>query len=167
MLPPVLKPAPQPPPAVQAKPRQPISSTAWIAGIGAVIFLIGAIYGLTVAIQRGWMSPSVRVGLVQEGDPLTHWPRVLANHGHRVEPLGLADFQTWAGPRSVLMSFVYGATSNQVFVLPAWLRVTGPDVRLQFRSLLGWRILDVPLEIYPRWLVAADAQTLTDLRPAA
>ena len=63
VLPPVLKPAPQPPPAVQAKPRQPISSTAWIAGIGAVIFLIGAIYGLTVAIQRGWMSPSVRVGL--------------------------------------------------------------------------------------------------------
>ena len=113
------------------------------------------------------LDPSVRVGLVQEGDPLTHWPRVLANHGHRVEPLGLADFQTWAGPRSVLMSFVYGATSNQVFVLPAWLRVTGPDVRLQFRSLLGWRILDVPLEIYPRWLVAADAQTLTDLRPAA
>lgn len=112
------------------------------------------------------LDPALRVGLVQEGDPLTNWPRVLANHRGRVEPLSLADFQVWAGPRSVLMSFVYGAAASQVFVLPAWLRVTGPDVRLQFRSLLGWRILDVPLEIYPRWLVAADVQTLTDLRPA-
>lgn len=113
------------------------------------------------------LDPALRVGLVQEGDPLTNWSRVLANHRGRVEPLALADFQTWAGPRSVLMSFVYGATASQVFVLPAWLRASGPDVRLQFRALLGWRILDVPLEIYPRWLVAADLQTLTDLRPSA
>jgi hypothetical protein len=63
-----------------------------------------------------------------------------------------------------LLTFVYGATESQVFVLPAWLRTTGPDVRMQFRSLLGWRILDVPLEIYPRWLVAADVSTLTDLK---
>jgi hypothetical protein len=110
------------------------------------------------------LPPTVRVGLVLEGDPQTHWPRVLANHGERVEALSLANFQSWAGPRSVLLTFVYGATASQVFVLPAWLRATGPDVRMQFRSLLGWRILDVPLEIYPRWLVAADAHTLTDLR---
>lgn len=43
-----------------------VSSTTWVAAAGAVIFLIGAIYGLTVSIQRGWISPPVRVaaGLV-------------------------------------------------------------------------------------------------------
>jgi hypothetical protein len=39
-------------------------------------------------------------------------------------------------------------------------------VRLQFRSLLGWRILDLPLALYPRWLVAAERGTLTELCPA-
>lgn len=48
------------PPAV--KPAREIPSTVWIAGAGAVIFLIGAVYGLTVSIQRGWISPPVRVG---------------------------------------------------------------------------------------------------------
>jgi len=154
----------------------------WLGGARAPALDVTAVQPLLQGIRRLvlvghealWLdallptlAPEVRVGLVQEGDPLTLWPRVLANHGGRVEPLALADFQTWAGPRSVLMSFVYGATASQVFVLPTWLRVTGPDVRLQFRALLGWRILDVPLAIYPRWLVAADEQTLTDLRPAA
>jgi hypothetical protein len=37
------------------------SSTAWVAAAGAVIFLLGAVYGLTVSIQRGWISPPVRV----------------------------------------------------------------------------------------------------------
>jgi len=59
--PPLLAPpATLPPPA--AKPAREIKSTVWVAGAGAVIFLIGAIYGLTVSIQRGWISPPVRVG---------------------------------------------------------------------------------------------------------
>ncbi len=58
LLPPVLKPAVGP-----AAKRSEVSSTVWIAGIGAVIFLIGTLYGLTVAIQRGWLSPGVRVSL--------------------------------------------------------------------------------------------------------
>lgn len=113
---------------------------------------------------RGWLAPGVRLGLLQLGDPITHWPRLLANHGGRIEGLSLETFQAWAGPRSVLMTFLYGESPGQVFVQPAWLRVAGPDVRLQFRSLVGWRILQAPLEVYPRWLVAADAATLTDLR---
>lgn len=111
------------------------------------------------------LPAGVRVGLVCHGDPLADWSRVLANHGRRVEALRLADFQAWAGPRAVLLTFVYGASAGQVFVTPTWLRASGPDVRLQFRHLLGWRILSVPLEIYPRWLVAADRQTLTELQP--
>ena len=112
------------------------------------------------------LPSALSVGLVPAGDPLADTARLLANHGGRVQGLTLADFQTWAGPRSVLASFVYGASGQQVFVLPAWLRATGPDVRLQFRSLIGWRVLDLPLAIYPRWLVAADVQTLTEQVPA-
>jgi uncharacterized membrane protein len=59
-----------PPAAAAARPRpqsladklSAVPSTVWVAGVGAVIFLIGAIYGLTVSIQRGWVSPPVRVG---------------------------------------------------------------------------------------------------------
>lgn len=59
--PPLLSPAAAVPPRA-AKSNREIPSTVWIAGAGAVIFLIGAIYGLTVSIQRGWISPPVRVG---------------------------------------------------------------------------------------------------------
>lgn len=153
----------------------------WLAGaqqpqidVDAVLpQLQGASRLVLVGYESEWVDallarlpPEVRVGLVQVGDPLANWARVLGNHGARIEPLTLEDFQAWAGPRSVLLTFVYGAAASQIFVLPVWLRTTGPDVRLQFRNLLGWRILDVPMEIYPRWLVAAEAATLTELRPA-
>lgn len=59
-------PASEPPliPSVRPKSvavRREISSTVWVAAAGAVIFLLGAIYGLTVSIQRGWISPAGRV----------------------------------------------------------------------------------------------------------
>ena len=154
----------------------------WLAGTRApevrpdevLPLLDGAARLVLVGYEADWVDALLRVlpdtvhaGLLQLGDPRTHWPRLFANHGARLRPLGLTEFQGWAGPRSVLATFVYGHTAQQVFVLPAWLRAAGPDVRTQFRSLLGWRILEVPMELYPRWLVAADAATLTDLRPAA
>lgn len=134
--------------------------------------LAGASRLVVIGIEAVWLDallqvlpPDVQVGLVRHGDPVTNWGRVIDNYGKRVKLLDLAEFQTWAGPRSVLMTFVYGQTHEQVYVLPSWLRVCGPDVRLQFRTLLGWRVLDVPLDIYPRWLVAASVQTMTDIRP--
>lgn len=116
-----------------------------------------------VAAQSTAGAPALRLGLVCEGDPLADWDRVLANQAGRVERLGLADFQGWAGPRSSLLTFVYGQGNGTVFVLPPWLRVSGSDVRLQFRQLLGWSVLGLPLQVYPRWLVAAAADTLTEL----
>lgn len=113
------------------------------------------------------LPASVRVGLLCHGDPLADWARVLANHGGRMQALSLADFQAWAGPRACLLTFVYGATDDRVFAVPAWLRASGPDVRLQFRHLAGWRILNVPMDVYPRWLVATDRESLTELLPAA
>lgn len=45
-----------------ARARREISSTVWIAAAGAFLFLLGAAYGLAVSIERGWISPPVRVG---------------------------------------------------------------------------------------------------------
>lgn len=136
--------------------------------------LAGARRVVLVGLEALWLDallqalpPDTQVGLVQHGDPVTHWARVADNYGGRVQLLPLADFQSWAGPRSVLMTFVYGQTQNQVYVLPSWLRVCGPDVRMQFRALLGWHVLQVPMAVYPRWLVAASADTLTDIRPSS
>lgn len=111
------------------------------------------------------LPASVQVGLLRHGDPLTDWQRLRDNHAARLHLLALEDFQHWAGARSLLLTFVYGEPARQLFVLPGWLRVAGPDVRLQFRALLGWRVLDVPLEVYPRWLVAAEPGLFTDLQP--
>ena len=38
-----------------------MSATVWVASAGALIFLVGVIYALSVSIQRGWVSPPVRV----------------------------------------------------------------------------------------------------------
>jgi len=75
VAPPPAPPGAEPPvvaavPSAKLPPRPPavadrldtLPSTVWVAGAGAIIFLIGAIYGLTVSIQRGWISPPVRVG---------------------------------------------------------------------------------------------------------
>ena len=66
---------------------------------------------------------------------------------------------------SALLTFVYGQPGVQAFVQPLWLRVGGADVRLQFAQLLGWLVMPLPLEVYPRWLVAAEADSLTELLP--
>lgn len=64
-LPPLPPLMPLPPLAASTEatpPRQELSSTVWIAAFGGVIFLLGAIFALTVSIQRGWISPPVRSG---------------------------------------------------------------------------------------------------------
>lgn len=130
---------------------------------------------LVVGLEAWWLDvllaalpPSTRVGLLQQSDFSPDWGRVRGNLGARVELLDLAHFQAWAGPRSALLTFVYGASgSTGPFALPAWVRVSGPDVRTQFRALVGWDVLQVPLAVYPRWLVATGAEAFTHLEPAA
>jgi hypothetical protein len=154
----------------------------WLDGARAALIqsdelladLVGSTRLVVVGLESEWLDhlvailpATVQVGLVQQGDPVTHWSRVVSNYGGRVRLLQLADFQSWAGPRSALLTFVYGQAHDHVFVLPGWLRVCGSDVRMQFRALLGWRVLDAPMDVYPRWLVAASVNTLTSLRPSA
>lgn len=141
--------------------------------VGELLALLrGAARLVVVGLEARWLDalvaalpPETRVALVQTSALDTDWARVVANYGGRVTLLRLADFQAWAGPRSVLLTFAYGRSGSQVFVLPSWLRVAGADVRLQFRTLVGWRVLQVPMAVYPRWLVATDADTFTALLP--
>ena len=137
--------------------------------------LLARLEGVTrvvvVGLEARWLDAlmavlpaSVKVGLVKHSEFSPDWERVTANLGGRVELLELADFQSWAGQRSALLSFVYGAGDGAgLFALSAWVRVCGPDVRTQFRELIGWDVLQVPLSIYPRWLVAVPPGDFTQL----
>lgn len=152
---------------------------AWLGGARAPVVdaspVVSKLEGITrvvvVGLEVRWLDalvaalPStVRIALVKHSEFSPDWERVVANLAGRVELLELADFQSWAGQRSVLLSFVYGAGGvGGLFALSAWVRVSGPDVRTQFRELLGWDVLRVPLSIYPRWLVAVSPDAFTQL----
>lgn len=156
---------------------------AWLSGARAPQVDAGALLsrleGVTrvvvVGLEARWLDAlmaalpaSVRVGLVKHSELSPDWERVSANLGGRVELLELDDFQAWAGQHSALLSFVYGAGGGAgLFALSAWVRVSGPDVRTQFRELIGWDVLRVPLSIYPRWLVAVSADDFTQLESGA
>lgn len=105
---------PPPLPAAPARPSprsRELSSTVWIASAGAVIFLLGAFYGLTVAIQRGWISPPVRVftGLTAGALVAAYAARIVrASRG-----LGVALLATGAGTWT--FSLFYGARMAELF----------------------------------------------------
>lgn len=129
---------------------------------------------LVVGLETRWLDrlvgalPSTtELGLLQHSELSPDWARVEANFNGRVSLVGLADFQSWAGHRSALLSFVYGGDAAGLFALSAWVRVSGPDVRTQFRELVGWEVLGVPLSIYPRWLVPVTADQFTRLEAGA
>lgn len=81
------------------------------------------------------------------------WDRILANYDSRVQVTDLGSFQQWAGTRSVVLTFLYGTNEHAAHASPAWLRLMGDDVRAQFRSFIGWNVLQRPMYVYPRWLV--------------
>lgn len=81
------------------------------------------------------------------------WERVLSNYGSQLESTDLASFQRWAGIRTAVLTMVYGADAHAAHVHPAWLRMSGEDVRTQFRCFIGWDVLRAPMTVYPRWLV--------------
>ncbi|NVJ03077.1 hypothetical protein HV824_33885 [Myxococcus sp. AM009] len=105
----------------------------------------------------------IRLALLRSSPFEVDWERVLSNYAGRVELVEFERFQSWAGPRSTLLTFAYGVHGAGTHVMPAWLRVTGDDVRTQFRSLVAWDVLRAPMFVYPRWLVEVDAATFTEL----
>jgi hypothetical protein len=158
-------------------------AAAWLAGTRVPVVdagpickrLEGTARVVVVGLEVRWLDAlvralpaEVRIGLVRHSEFSPDWDRVVANLGGRVELLELSDFQAWAGQRSVLLSFVYrGGDASGLFALSAWVRVAGPDVRTQFRELLGWDVLGVPLSVYPRWLVAVSPADFTHLESSS
>ena len=111
------------------------------------------------------LAPDVRIGLLTYRMQRVDWERVIGNHNGRVEAVDLGEFQAWAGSRSAILTFVYGTRGDLANVLSAFLRVAGPDVRTQFRDIVGWDVLGAPPEVYPRYLVETSLRELTVLVP--
>lgn len=106
----------------------------------------------------------VEVGLCTEGRSLMpEWRRVLANFDGQVQAIGLADVALWAGGRSAILTFVYGGDGHVLHVSPQWLRISGPDVRTSFRSLIAWDVLGGAPEVYPRWSAAVDRTSFSEV----
>ena len=148
----------------------------WLAGVrapkidtaGAISALSGARRVLVVGVEANHLDalcqdldPNVRLGLLTYRLQRVDWERVVANYQGRVEPVDVAEFQGWAGARSAILTFVYGIRGDLMNVLPAFLRVAGPDVRTQFRDIVGWDVLGAAPEVYPRYLVETAASELT------
>jgi len=110
------------------------------------------------------LLPPVPTGLLQQRSlgPVD-WDRVLANFDDRLSPVAFDDLQRWAGSRAALLTFVYGTAGSLAHVSSEWLRVLGPDVRPQFRSLVGWDLLPGGPDVYPRWLADASVDTFSAL----
>lgn len=111
------------------------------------------------------LPSELEVGLLSYRLLPVDWGRVLPNFGGRVESVDLGTFQSWAGARSALLSFVYGESAGRIHVVPALLRVLGPDVRTQFREIIGWDVLGGVPAPYPRWLVEIDRSELSVFIP--
>lgn len=105
----------------------------------------------------------VRCALLRHAPLEADWDRILSNYGGRVTLVDLESFQAFAGPSSALLTFAYGVHGASTHVLPAWLRVTGEDVRTQFRSLVAWDVLEAPMFVYPRWLIEVSAANFTEV----
>lgn len=108
--------------------------------------------------------PGVEIGLVAE--PFGVAPdmrRVLANFQGAIASVDLADFRRWAGKRSAILTFLYGTDGHIAHVAATWLRVSGPDVRAQFRSLVAWDVLGEPMRLYPRWLIETSCEDFSTI----
>ena len=145
-----------------ARPETPEASELELGGLQRLVI---------VGFESRWVDalmalPQVptHVALLRHSEFPVDWRRVLANFDGRVQLLELSDFQSWAGTRSALLTFIYGSRGSEgPFAPSAWVRVAGPDVRTQFRELIGWDVLRVPLAVYPRWPVRSPAEDFTQV----
>jgi hypothetical protein len=129
----------------------------------------GAAHVVLVGVEADWLDALVpkldgaRATLLTSQLVAVDWERVAANYGGRLATLDMAAVQQLAGAKSVLLTFCYGTRGEQTWVDPAWMRVSGGDVRTQFRSIIGWEVLGTPMELYPRWLAETSAADFSEL----
>lgn len=106
--------------------------------------------------------PEASVGILTHNALPVDWNRVIANGSGRLRAVELGDVSTWAGSESAIVCFIYGDVGHgTIFAPPGWLRLNGPDVHPQFRSLIGWNVLPVPFAIYPRWFHEVQSDDFT------
>lgn len=124
---------------------------------------------LIVGVEARWVDallgalPGLEVGVLPSASLPADTARVASNLPSTVSLIGLDRFQRFAGPRSGVLTFLYGASGTSAFVVPEWARCQGPDVRSQFRSFIGWDLLGTPPEVYPRWLVEVALEGFTEV----
>jgi hypothetical protein len=138
-----------------------------VAALGPVrrVLVVGveadALDRLVAALPR-----DVALGLAVGGGGLEpDASRVAANHPGRLEVVALGGWTRWAGARSGLVTFVYGCDGQAAFVVPAYLRLVGPDVRTAFRSLVGWDVLGGVPRLHPRFLAGAAPSDFSAIVP--
>ncbi|MCK6488961.1 MAG: hypothetical protein L6R48_11635 [Planctomycetes bacterium] len=111
--------------------------------------------------------PDLEVALLAWNALPADWERIIANCGGRVQAVDLDGIFGWAGPHSAVLCLVYGdPAAGTVYAPPAWLRLNGPDMRPQFRSLIAWNILPVAFTVYPRWFHEVQVDDFTALEDA-
>jgi len=145
--------------ALEGRPAPAIDATEIVRALGTATTVL--VVGLEAFFLDALVSAlrDARLGLVLgEGGLEGDLRRILANFGGRVEEVRMGEIQRWAGRKSALLTFVYGSVGANAYVSPAWLRVAGPDVRTQFRTLVGWNVLARPMTLYPRWLAETPSE---------
>jgi len=120
-------PVPSPLPArprpvpVPAPPRKELSPVVWIAGIGASIFLVGAIFFFRWAIQQGWVGAELRfvLGLLAGGGISAFATKLILGDSRR---LGVALLL--AGLGTLQFTFRAGAMEYHFYAAPLGLAAT-------------------------------------------
>jgi hypothetical protein len=141
-IPPLLTPSPPvaisqviSPPRVATKQSTKYPSTVWIAGAGAVIFLIGAVYGLTVSIQRGWISLPMRVGAGLVIGLIFGWGAL--RQFLRAQP-GLGVALLGAGVGAWTFSLYFG--SHEAHLFAPWVGLAGSSLATLGAGWLAARV---------------------------
>lgn len=103
-LAPPLPPRPRPLPKPK-RPAKPFNATVLVASVGAGIFLLGFIFLLLLAIQRGWIGPELRVllGLVIGGGFSAIGAKQLLSEFHGAHPVPRPTGQPVAGGPPLLL----------------------------------------------------------------
>ncbi len=106
------RPARVQPPRVAKPPRQPLNPIVYIAGAGAGIFLIGAIFFLYWSIEQGWIGPEMRflMGLVVGGGVALGAAKLLVGDSPKLGACLLL-----AGLGTLMFTFRWGAFEYDFF----------------------------------------------------
>lgn len=139
----------------------PTAVCSLLAGVTQLVVVGLEAYFLDALVDA---LPDVAIGLVTQGAGLElDERRVLANYAGRVASVPITEVQRWSGRRSALLTFVYGGNEHVAYVSPPWVRVSGPDVRTSFRTVVGWDIFGDGMLVYPRWLLEIERATFSHM----